>query len=152
MSIKVIFDLWDKFWFSEGSPLVVAVFRILFGLLLLAFILLLTPDMFIWFGHNGIVSTQSVRDFNKDVLLNLLNVSRDNDYVLVAFFTVFFIASLCLTIGYKTRLATIVVYLALTSLYHRDPLLFNSGILICGFARSGCSLPRLVEHYQSIVC
>lgn len=136
MSIKVIFDLWDKFWFSEGSPLIVAVFRILYGLLLLAFIALLTPDMFIWFGHFGIVSTQSVRDFNKDVLLNLLNICRDNDLFLVAFFTIFFMASVCLTIGYKTKLATVIVYLALTSLYHRNQLLFNSGdtyMRVCAF-------------------
>lgn len=127
MPLKTLSKLWDQFWFSETSPLVVAVFRILIGIILILFILLLTCDLFVWFGQYGITSNQTARNFAQFVGLNVLNINRDNDGFLLAFFTLFFLAAVSMTVGYKTRLSTFIVYLCLTSLYHRNPFLFNSG-------------------------
>ncbi|MBI5172854.1 MAG: HTTM domain-containing protein [Candidatus Melainabacteria bacterium] len=127
MSIKTLFKLWDEFWFSETSPLAVAVFRILMGFIMILFVLLLTQDMLVWFGQYGLISNQTERNFAQVVGLNLLNLARDNDTFLLAFFVVFFAASLCMTIGYKTRVSVLVVFLCLNSLYHRNAFLFNSG-------------------------
>ncbi|MBP9094768.1 deoxyribonuclease HsdR, partial [bacterium] len=62
MSIETILQAWDRFWFSEVSPLSVAVYRIFLGFLCAAFVLLLIPDLFVWFGSQGMCSFQAVAD------------------------------------------------------------------------------------------
>ena len=75
MSIYTILQAWDRFWFSEISPLSVAVYRILLGFLTIAFVLLLIPDLFVWFGSHGMCSNQAVADWNNGhaVFLNLFS-------------------------------------------------------------------------------
>ncbi len=129
MSIYTILQAWDRFWFSEVSPLSVAVYRILLGCLTIAFILLLIPDLFVWFGSHGMCSNQAVADWNNGhaVFLNLFSFFPDNDQFLVVFQCVFFCAAVALTLGFHARVAATICYLCLTSLYHRNPFIFNAG-------------------------
>lgn len=127
MPINTLFKLWDQFWFSECSPLAVALYRIFFGIIQTIFVLLLTEEMSVWFGEKGILGNQTVSNFNGSVRLNVLNFDPANPHLLMALFVIFFLASICLVLGYKTRLAAIVSFILYSSLYHRDPFLFNSG-------------------------
>lgn len=152
MSIKTILDLWDKFWFSEASALPVAAFRAAFGFIISLFILLLSADIFVWFGKEGITSNQTVRNYTQAVGLNILNFAKDNDTFLVVFFIVFFLAALSMMVGYKTRWSVIICWLCMNSLYHRNPFLFNSGdtyirvtLFWLIFADSGALFS--VDHY-----
>jgi len=127
--LSVILTAWNEFWYSETSPLSVAVYRILLGLLMMAFVLLLIPDFFVYFGSQGICSNQAVADWvnGRSVFLNVLSFAPDNDKFLAAFHCFFFLAALSLTLGYKTRFAAAACFVCLTTLYHRDPFIFNSG-------------------------
>lgn len=127
MSYKTIIEVWNKFWFSEASALPVAAFRAAFGFVLVLFILLLSSDIFVWFGKDGIITNQTVRNWTEAVGLNILNIARDNDTFLVIFFLVFLLAAVAMMVGYKARLAVIICWLCMNSLYHRNPFLFNSG-------------------------
>jgi len=129
MSIFTILQAWDRFWFSEVSPLSVAVYRILLGFLTIGFVLLLIPDLFVWFGSQGMCSNQAVADWNNGhaVFLNLFSFCPDNDQFLVAFHCVFFLAAVALMLGIHARWAATICYLCLTSLYHRNPFIFNAG-------------------------
>lgn len=129
MSIFTILQAWDKFWFSEISPLSVAVYRILLGFITIAFVLLLIPDLFVWFGSQGMCSNQAVADWNNGhrVFLNLFSFCPDNDNFLIAFHSVFFLAAVALMLGFHARWAATICYLCLTSLYHRNPFIFNAG-------------------------
>jgi len=104
-----------------------ALFRILFGMLMIQFCVLIQPDLFTWFGSRGIVSSGAVHSFSLFVELNILNVFPDNDTWLSILFFIFFLGTISLTLGYRTRISATVVFLGICSLYHRDPLLFNAG-------------------------
>lgn len=129
MTLRELYAIWDKFWFSETSPLPVATYRILLGILMMGFVLLLIPDLFVWFGANGIVSNQAVADWSngQSVYLNVLSFFPDNDTALVIFHCLFFASAFCLMIGYQTRIASILCFIFLASIYHRNPFIFNSG-------------------------
>jgi hypothetical protein len=129
MTLREIYAVWDKFWFSEASPLPVATYRILLGTLMMLFVLLLIPDLFVWFGARGMVSNQAVADWSngKAVYLNLLSFFPDNDNALVIFQICFFLAALSLTVGFKTRVASVLCFMCLATIYHRNPFIFNSG-------------------------
>lgn len=128
MSLKQIVAAWDQFWFSNGSPLPVAVFRITFGLLVLIHALLLVPDMYVWFGNRGALTYQTVVDWaNHLVTLNILNLFPGSDQWMVCVIAILMVAAISLMVGFKSRIASTVVFLCLTSLYHRNPFIYNSG-------------------------
>lgn len=127
MSIKDIINAWDKFFFSETSPLVVAAFRILMGLMICQSIFLIAPDIFTWFGSKGTVSLASVHAWSAVDGFNLFLLMPNNDNWVLAIFVIFSLAAICLTIGFKTKLATILCWMCVLSMYHRNPFLFNSG-------------------------
>lgn len=83
--------------------------------------------MSVWFSARGLLSDQTVSNFNGGVRLNLLNLDPNNTSLLLVLFLIFFLASICLVVGYKTRLAAIISFVLYSTLYHRDPFLFNSG-------------------------
>src|SRR5258708_10568659 len=125
--MKWLLKKWDHFWFEPQSPLPLAIFRILFGMMVMQFCILMAPDLFVWFGSHGIVSSTTVHDWTVLVTLNVLNFFPNNDTWLLICFGIFFFAAFFLTIGYHTRISAILVFLGITTLYHRDPFLFNSG-------------------------
>ena len=55
MPLAEIFKIWDKFWFSPSSPLPVACYRILFGMICFLTFVFLIPDLYIWLGSHGLV-------------------------------------------------------------------------------------------------
>ncbi len=128
MSLKQIMAAWDQFWFSSGSPLPVAVFRIFYGLLVLIHGLLLIPDMYVWFGARGALSYQSVVDWaNHLVTLNILNFFPGSDQWMVCVLAMLMLSAISLMVGFKSRIAAAIVFICLTSLYHRNPFIYNSG-------------------------
>lgn len=128
MSLKQILAAWDQFWFSTGSPLPVAVFRIFYGLLVLIHGLLLIPDMYVWFGVRGALSYQSVVDWaNHLVTLNILNIFPGSDQWMVCVIAILMLSAIALMLGFKSRIASAIVFICLTSLYHRNPFIYNSG-------------------------
>ena len=89
--------------------------------------MLLQPDLLVWFGSRGIVSNAAVHNFSMLVELNVLNLYLENDVWLKIVFGIMWIATLTLTIGFRTRVSAGIVFVGVCSIYHRDPLLFNSG-------------------------
>jgi uncharacterized membrane protein YphA (DoxX/SURF4 family) len=118
---------WNNFWYRPTSTLPLEVFRILFGLLLIQYAMLLFPDFLVWFGHNGIISANTVNNWHPQPRLNLLNFFPDNNIWTIAVFTSFIVASLCLTLGFLTRISSILVFLSLLSFHAHAYLIINSG-------------------------
>lgn len=127
MSFARIFQLWDEFWFTDVSPQCLALFRILFGLLLLQFALFLFPDLFIWYGPRAIISANSISEANPTVVLDLLNMAPQSSSWLLCIYGAFIVAATCLTLGFCTRLACAICFVMLTTFYHHNPYLLNSG-------------------------
>ena len=122
-----VVNSWNNFWFKPISTKPLGIFRIFFGLLIIQYALLLLPDLFVWLGKDGILSSTTVNSWQPYVRFNILNLLPDNDLWLSLIFIVFFIAAICLSAGLLTRISTIVVFLCLISFQARNFLIINSG-------------------------
>jgi hypothetical protein len=127
MSLSQVTRAWNLFWFAEKSPLPLAVFRIFYGMLVLQFAILLLPDLFVWFGKHGILAANTLPSEDVVIRPSLFNFLTDNDTWTAIVFAILIGSSTCLIIGFCTRIATIIVFLCLLSVYSRNPLILNSG-------------------------
>ncbi len=127
MTLAQIASAWNTFWFAEKSPLPLAVFRICYGVLVLQFALFLLPDIFVWFGKNAILSANTIPSDDIVIRPSLFNFFTNDDRWTAAVFAILIIAAICLIIGFYTRVASIFVFACLVSIYHRNPLILNSG-------------------------
>jgi len=143
---------WNSFWFNPISTRPLALFRILLGLLLIQYALLLIPDFFVWFGKDGIIAADTINSWEPFVRFNILNFLPNNDLWLVIVFAVFIVAALFLTLGLFTRASSVIVFLCLISFHARNYLIINSGDnfmrLLCFwliFSPAGLSLS--IDHW-----
>lgn len=127
MSVISIGKAIDHFLFAPTSPYPVAAFRILFGLVLLQQCIFIAPDLYNWYGSKGLVNAETVALNNPYINLNILNAFPGNDLWLTAVYSVYVTALVAFTLGFKSRISSILVYVIFVSLYHRDPYLLNSG-------------------------
>jgi len=144
---------WERFWFAPVSTSSLSVFRILFGMLLIQYALLLMPDIYVWFGKDGIVSSAVINGWQSYIRLNILNLFPNSDLWLDMVFAIFMISAIALTIGFKTRLSTMIAFVCLSSLHARNCLILNSGDvfmrMLCFwliFSAAGRSLS--IDHWR----
>ncbi|MBI5968305.1 MAG: HTTM domain-containing protein [Deltaproteobacteria bacterium] len=123
-------DKWDQFWFKPQTPLPMAIFRILFGLVLLENLLVhLWPDFDIYYSKHNLIPIQDMiagywhSDHMFDVLLMMPN---ENPYIYGTFY-VLTAATVCMTLGLFTRLSSWLVFLLLMSFGHHFELNQNAG-------------------------
>lgn len=117
MNLHLIWAAGKRLWFEPGSPLPVCMFRILYGLVLLEYCFLIAPELITCFSDiNGILRIKTLQNIFGLPVINLIAVMPPGDGWLLAFFAVFVVACLCLTMGLFTRISTVVVYLGLVSL------------------------------------
>jgi hypothetical protein len=127
VKLSDIWQCWDKFWFSPGSTLPVCIFRILLGLLILQVQLLTSRDWVTWYTDKGVYTLSTCQQYLGAPCINLLTFLPSDERTIYGFMAVFLIAIVCFTIGLFTRWSTIVVFLMLTTLDHRNPLILNGG-------------------------
>ncbi len=117
---------WERFWFSPQPTSTLALFRIAFGLLALAWTLLLAPDLLTFFSREGIVARQPSYLLDMPWVWGLL-AGSPGDPVVVALFGVLLVACVCVLVGYRTRLASVAVFVGILSFERRNPFVFNAG-------------------------
>lgn len=125
MEISEIIFCWRKFFFFPQSAMPMSMFRIAFGLLVVVWLALLQEDLLVWLGSEGIISTDSSSKLCDSVIFSFL-ISNCTDSVVVIVYVSTFIAAIFLTCGYLSKLSAGVVYLGLTTLLFRDPLITPS--------------------------
>lgn len=113
---------WDRFWFTPSSLATLAVLRIAFGLIMFAWAVAVAPDVLSFFSSHGVLPEHPAVGA-KWGLLALFG----SDIAVVGVIALLVVSSLCLTLGYRTRLAAVLAWIALMSLTRRDPFVFNSG-------------------------
>jgi hypothetical protein len=114
---------WEAFWFEPESTSVVAIWRIAFGLIVLAWSLALAPDLFTFFSSGGIQPSAPRQPWS------LLHVFP-SDFGLIAIYVLLIVGSICLAIGFMSRLASVVVWLGVVSFTRRMPFILNSGDVV----------------------
>jgi hypothetical protein len=119
--------LWNRFFFEPISTVPIALYRIVFGLTVLADGLLMTRDLTEFFGTRGMLSPESAALVTPGLRVNLVRVLPAGDTWLYLFFAAYLVSAVCLTLGFRTRTAAVAVWLGLVSLHHRNRLILNSG-------------------------
>ena len=113
---------WERFWFRPEPTSTLAVLRIAFGLLALAWTVSLSADLDAFFGRAGLLPSQP----SASGVWGVLGVFPSNTAVQIMF-AVLLCACIALTVGYQTRLAALLVFVGILSFERRDPYVFNTG-------------------------
>lgn len=127
MSIVQIRAAWERFFFEPISPAPMALYRICLGGLALANFLLMAPDVMVWFGQHGSLAPETAKMVSGGTGLNILSILPQTDQSVWLLFTIACLAAATLMIGFFTRLSAGVLFLAMTSLDHRNPIILNGG-------------------------
>jgi hypothetical protein len=115
---------WDRFWFAPIDPLPLALVRIALGVLITLWALSLGPQLPHFFTADGIMGEAARgRPWYAWTLLG----GAPSPWLLGAVFAALLTAAPALALGWHTRVASIVVFLAVHSLQRTDPWVFNSG-------------------------
>ena len=157
MSLRSIARAWNDFFFKPQSPVPVALFRICFGLLAAADLILLWPDWLEWFGTHGFVTLDTMHRMEPGTRLNLFMLLPRDDFWIQALFWVGLAAALLLAVGWMTRAMSVAVFLVLASLDQRNLYIMHSGdtlLRVMGFflmfapAGAALSVDRLVRIWR----
>jgi hypothetical protein len=127
ISIRDIIQGWNRFFFEPMSPLPIAVYRILLGLLVLAKQLLNLPDVITWYGQRGVLSFETARTVSGGTGFNFFDWLPHTNFMVWLVFGAACVFAVTLTIGFFTRTSAICLFFLLITLDHRNPLILNSG-------------------------
>ena len=116
---------WERFWFEPQETSTLALVRIGFGALVLAWTITLTHDAYSFFSDSGILPS-SHYDGEPGTTWGLLDLA-DSRLAVALLLAVLSVASVCLIVGLYTRIAAVLVFIGLISLERRNPFVFNSG-------------------------
>lgn len=174
MKFREVLKGWNEYWFGYGSPSSLGVFRILFGFLATANLLMLMAQFADWFTEQGYVPLAvgermmpgvgtGFRLFGWETnlpfeppRLNFLAGVVD-PRVTFAVLALTTLAAIFTTLGLWTRLSTILLAVGVVSLHHRNGLILHGGdtvlrvgVLYLALAPSGaaCSLDRLIALWK----
>src|SRR6266508_2230106 len=116
------------FWFGEADVAPVALFRILFGVQLFNWFWQLFPNLTAFFTDEGLLHrrTQGLLDGDR---LSPLNLSGDWWFVAVIWLVSCLVA-LALTLGWHTRVVSLLAFALVSSVCWRDPLILDGSDLV----------------------
>lgn len=155
--VKSFRAAWNRFFFEPQSPLNIALFRIVYGVLVLATALLLRGDWLAWYGPHSWIRVATMHIVEPGTRLNLFSVIPQTDFWVLAIFYVLIAAAACLTIGFCTRASIIIAFLCLTSIDQRNLFILHGGdtfLRVAGFflifapAGAAISVDRLIRIWR----
>jgi hypothetical protein len=147
---------WQNFWFESVSPYPLAIFRIVFGILLtLNFAFQYLPQYQLFFGSEPIIATSDVLHHRFDNLpvFDLFLLLPNEDSWRLGFLYLCIVLSLFLAFGLFTRIVSVILFLCLLTLNNHFPMILHAGdnycrlvLLFMCFAPSGAVL-SLDKHF-----
>lgn len=157
MRVKSLRDAWSLFFFAEQSPIPISLFRILYGVLVIATLLLLRGDWLAWYGTHAWITLPTMQFVEPGPRLNLFTLLPQSDAWIAALFWIFLCSAALFTIGFLTRLNSVLVFLCLTSMDQRNLFILHGGdtlLRVAGFflmfsaAGSALSVDRLIRIWR----
>jgi hypothetical protein len=136
MSVAALVRNWNRFLFEPKDPTPVSLFRILYGLLIIADLLLLHRSWLEFYGTHAWLSLTTMHKLEPGVRLNIFTLLPQNDIWIRALFWVFLGLAICLAAGLFTRTSSLLTFLCLTSIHQRNLYVLNAGdgfLRVAGF-------------------
>jgi predicted DCC family thiol-disulfide oxidoreductase YuxK len=133
---RTLVRLWNTFFFTPQSATPIALYRIIYGLLVIANLTMLHGDWLTWFGANGLVRVDTLRKLSPRLKLDLMWMPLYDDVWIQVFFWVFLLFAVFLTAGFLSRLSSVVVFLFISVIIRRNSYISNGGdylLLFTGF-------------------
>jgi hypothetical protein len=127
MSLRSLAHAWNRFFFEPVSPIPIALFRIVFSLVVLADILLLRPAWLTWFGPHGLLSIKTMHELEPGVRINLFPILPNTDFWTNAVFWALLASTLALCAGLFSRVSSVLVFVLLASIQERNLYITNAG-------------------------
>lgn len=126
----------DRFWFGYGSPLPMALFRLIGGTFILIDLVMKLPSWSAWFSERGYVPAWLGAMYLPPAIPVAPGVAVPrfdplvgvtDERVALAFYLAICLAGLLTAIGLFTRPASIVLALGVIALHHRDAIILHGG-------------------------
>lgn len=117
---------WDRFFHAPQPVEGIALFRILFGAMLLLNWAFLAPDVRAWFGERGSLTAATALSLTGPGRLDAFRLLPGSDGWTLAVFGALGLTSATLAAGFMTRTSAAVVFVGLASINHRNPVILNS--------------------------
>lgn len=121
---------WNAFFHSEVDNRVFAFLRISFGVVLILYALVLGPDWIRWFGDDGVLGKEEIRQNIDSDTWSVLLWLPGTETTLHLVFGIICLQILLFCIGWHTRLQTICLFVWILSLHHRNNLIWEGGDIV----------------------
>ena len=118
----VVLDRWTRFWFRPEPMTALALVRILFGLVMVAWAFALLPNLLTFMGRGGILPDQPSSRY----AWGPLQVWH-SDQVVIGVWVLLVLSSAALAVGWHSRVAAACVFVCLMTFLRRDTYIFNAG-------------------------
>jgi hypothetical protein len=115
---------WNRFLFAPVSARPLGLFRIVYGALMVIYLTVMTVEFEYWYTDRGLLQGTESREASLvdgvPMRISPLHYIHDgvSPWILLG---VTFTAAVGLTLGWRTRIMSIVLWLGLLSFYHRNP-------------------------------
>jgi hypothetical protein len=118
---------WNRFWFTPASPLPLCALRIGVGACLVLYLLILSPDVVVWMGKQGMIPAELYRQLvlgndpvNRFAYWSIFNVLPSNGAVLAVHY-LFLLVAILFTAGVLTRVTSVLAFVGLLQYIHHAP-------------------------------
>jgi hypothetical protein len=112
------------FFFDEFDPASMGLFRIIFGLFLIIMFIALFPNWNTYYGRSGL-RPDPVGGLEWSIFLLF-----QNELPIFIYWWIGFFAACAFTLGWKTRMVTVILFIIQTSMNHANPMMVNGEDLV----------------------
>ncbi len=111
--------LWNQFFFGPISARPLGAFRIVFGTLLVSYLLVMQVEFSFFYTSAGLLDAKAARTVATELRYSPLNYS-DNPVLPHLVHWATFAAAVGFTLGWRTRIMSVLLYLGMITMYHRN--------------------------------
>ena len=152
-------ERWNHFWFTPSDPLPLCVLRLGVGACLVLYLLLITPDVAVWMGAEGLIPREMYQQMvlgadpiNRFAFWSVFNVCQSDVQVRALHFGMLAIAVL-FTAGVFTRVTSVLAFLALLQYVHRAPMITSQvepllSMLLLYLCLGPCGAALSLDHWR----
>ena len=115
-------EAWNAFFHAREPATTIALFRVLFGFLLLANALLFVREARLWIGARGVLPRERYREAFGRSRFTLLSYLPGSDTWVFVVLGLHVLAAASLVLGYATRCSAAFAFITLVSIQQRNPL------------------------------
>ena len=127
MNLSKLSEAWNNFFFRPIPAYSLGLFRAAYGFAALVTFALIAPDAFVWYGEDGVLPMAVAAKTLSGSRLNLFAVLPPSDLTVQCVVGGAMLGALGVMLGLRTRASSILLWICVVSLHHRDVFLLNSG-------------------------